>query len=363
LNGLGAAGNGYYKFGNHSLWHAILTEAYYPYVFYFDAYPAGATVEFDGTTLTLTSDGSTEVYSEDISEMPYSDLETAINVIADFNITAHSNTDGGMDCGVLKSTSKVGISTLTTGQMPADFGAVNSRYYDHVISEAQTILTTNINSEYLQNTVYYPGGSHDANLASWLTANTTYNLGYGIGARTNSADFISGFKPYEVFRIAHDDVVGADDDETADNIRATALMLAATNGAMGFYAHNDTEFTIAQFEILAEVMEENNVTLVDHDGLETYVMSHDYDATNGYYREYPAEVQPRLGSSSVAIDAGASVAGATDIGLLDYWGNATNRTQNIGPDQASDENFYRKDAGFDYDQSSYTVRVKKVLPT
>ena len=87
-----------------------------------------------------------------------------------------------------------------------------------------------------------------------------------------------------------------------------------------------------------------------------------YEA-NSIYSDSLLTSDGKITTLSPCIDAGTTIAGVTDIGALDPWGNATNRTPNIGADQASDENFYRKDAGFDYGQGSYTVRVKKILPT
>jgi hypothetical protein len=342
LNALFAAGG--LKCGYHSMNHLPLIVAQTAYAFAFSTYPVGATIEFDGTTLIITSDGTAVVFNQDITATAYDtfpELITAINGLAGFSDTATHVKIGSklVRSDSMKSYIKTAIGDLTSGRVELDYGELNSRFYTNEITRCITEIKANIgNVSYLANAFDYPGGYVDSTLVKWLQNNEDddVKLAFGTSSNGNTSNPSVGINIYKIVRVANEDVHNADQAVVAQNSRAIAAQLATSGGIAGIYAHTAAEFPAASLQILIDALAEYDVPIVDVDTAYNYLTDtftgSDVDSDGNAVAEILYLSNPRtLFSGDFHLLAGSSCIGTGTAGATtDYDGVLFGTPSSIG---------------------------------
>ena len=268
---------GYLKIGYHSYNHIVLTAAETSYAFAFSTYPVGATVIFDGTLLTITTDGSTPavgthvtfnaldvIASADVDTIP--ELVAEINTISGFSSTSlHANigATSAVRTDSIKNYNGL-ISGLTSGRMLLDYAATTSRHYTNEITRCIDLIKANIaDPSYIAPAFAYPGGYDDADLRKWLQNNESDDvlMAFDIDDVVAFSDLNRSLNIYKIWRASPTELTGADADTTLLQSRAVASALANIGGIGGSYVHNSTEVPVADWTSILQAMNDFGVSM------------------------------------------------------------------------------------------------------
>ena len=318
---------GVFEIGLHGYSHTNLT--YANALLFSQTGGSNCTVAFDNTTITLNCDGTDYDNTLDTTNAAYDtivEIVSALNGVKGWTV-AKSTTGSQTASSISDSALATSLATLLATPEPCDItfnrAGIGEGLFKDEIADAKDFLEDSIINVLGNLTDPQTGATYSVN-----TYGATYNAGDAATKAAAYATFqayryntgaigasVQNLKDVDIFALGSADythVVG-DGSEAAvrRNTRALAFAIVQSGLIVPFYAHNTTEFSIAQWTwFLDELSKFNQLTVTSMQAAVAAIKAGWTDDLDGTYRKiYTTFTDFNIRAGSPAIDAGTAVTG------------------------------------------------------